>query len=349
MLSRDGAARRHRRSAATQGNWYNALLARLRRRGRVKAPLADASLVNGWGLSAGPTTPWWTSNNKTNTSTLYSGAGVKSALTVTVPGGPTGTVFNGERRRIHRQRQRQERRRSLPLRDCRRGRSSAGHRPSTRTPPSRPSTTPRKARCTTGSRRSTTASTRPTSTTLASTSSTRASPPSRSPTASSTSRSRRAGRRSASRRWAGTSSSPTRSRTPAKPRRPRRRARLRRPVRPQRRAARTRRQARLPESAAQLALGTRDGAGNLRRLRRRPSRRQLREREDQRLPAAAVPPGKWIYKGQLRSLNGEIIKIPGLWAIAFGNGSAAGSANNLYFLSGPNGETHGLFGVITVG
>jgi uncharacterized protein (TIGR03118 family) len=59
------------------------------------APAADASLVNGWGLSAGPTTPWWTSNNGSNTSTLYSGAGVKAALTVAVPGAPTGTVFNG--------------------------------------------------------------------------------------------------------------------------------------------------------------------------------------------------------------------------------------------------------------
>ena len=55
----------------------------------------DASLVNGWGLSAGPTTPWWAANNGSNTSTLYSGAGVKAALTVSVPGAPTGTVFNG--------------------------------------------------------------------------------------------------------------------------------------------------------------------------------------------------------------------------------------------------------------
>jgi uncharacterized protein (TIGR03118 family) len=59
------------------------------------APAADANLVNGWGLSAGPTTPWWASNNGSNTSTLYSGAGAKAPLTVTVPGGPTGTVFNG--------------------------------------------------------------------------------------------------------------------------------------------------------------------------------------------------------------------------------------------------------------
>jgi uncharacterized protein (TIGR03118 family) len=55
----------------------------------------DASLVNGWGLTAGPTTPWWSSNNGTNTSTLYDGAGNKQALKVAVAGGPTGTVFNG--------------------------------------------------------------------------------------------------------------------------------------------------------------------------------------------------------------------------------------------------------------
>jgi uncharacterized protein (TIGR03118 family) len=59
------------------------------------APVVDASLVNPWGLSAGPTTPWWTSNNGTNTSTLYDGTGKKQALTVAVAGGPTGTVFNG--------------------------------------------------------------------------------------------------------------------------------------------------------------------------------------------------------------------------------------------------------------
>ena len=62
--------------------------------GGSTAPLADTSLVNGWGLSATATSPWWVSNNKTNTSTLYSGVGSKIALTVTVPGGPTGTVAN---------------------------------------------------------------------------------------------------------------------------------------------------------------------------------------------------------------------------------------------------------------
>ena len=46
----------------------------------VTAPLADASLVNGWGLSASATSPWWTANNKTGTSTLYTGGGSKNAL-----------------------------------------------------------------------------------------------------------------------------------------------------------------------------------------------------------------------------------------------------------------------------
>jgi uncharacterized protein (TIGR03118 family) len=61
----------------------------------VPAPATDTNLVNGWGLSAGPTTPWWAANNGTNTSTLYSGTGSKVALTVAVAGGPTGTVYNG--------------------------------------------------------------------------------------------------------------------------------------------------------------------------------------------------------------------------------------------------------------
>jgi uncharacterized protein (TIGR03118 family) len=61
----------------------------------TQAAATDASLVNAWGLTAGPTTPWWTGNNGTNTSTLYNGAGSKVPLTVAVAGSPTGTVFNG--------------------------------------------------------------------------------------------------------------------------------------------------------------------------------------------------------------------------------------------------------------
>jgi len=56
---------------------------------------ADSHLVNAWGLAASAEGPWWVANEGTSTSTLYSGDGKKQALTVAVPGGPTGVVFNG--------------------------------------------------------------------------------------------------------------------------------------------------------------------------------------------------------------------------------------------------------------
>jgi uncharacterized protein (TIGR03118 family) len=56
----------------------------------------DPHLSNAWGLVAGPTTPWWTANNHTNTSTLYSGTGMILSLVVSVPGSPTGIVYNGD-------------------------------------------------------------------------------------------------------------------------------------------------------------------------------------------------------------------------------------------------------------
>jgi len=64
------------------------------------APIVDASLVNAWGMSAGPATPVWVSNNGTDSTTLYKGGtlGVpfsKVPLTVAIPdGAPTGQVFN---------------------------------------------------------------------------------------------------------------------------------------------------------------------------------------------------------------------------------------------------------------
>jgi uncharacterized protein (TIGR03118 family) len=68
-----------------------------------------------------------------------------------------------------------------------------------------------------------------------------------------------------------------------------------------------------------------------------------------RISAYAQSGSKWVYKGQLRHADGTPIAIDGLWAIAFGNGSAAGPVNALYFLSGPSGEKHGLYGSITAG
>ena len=58
------------------------------------APHTDGNLVNAWGLTAGPTTPWWVSDNGTDKSTLYGGDGTPRALVVDVAGGPTGTTFN---------------------------------------------------------------------------------------------------------------------------------------------------------------------------------------------------------------------------------------------------------------
>jgi uncharacterized protein (TIGR03118 family) len=54
----------------------------------------DPNLMNPWGLAAGPNTPWWVANNGTDSATIYRGDGTPSALVVTVPGSPTGEVFN---------------------------------------------------------------------------------------------------------------------------------------------------------------------------------------------------------------------------------------------------------------
>jgi uncharacterized protein (TIGR03118 family) len=70
----------------------------------------DPNLVNPWGLTAGPTTPFWVSDQAAGVSTLYNGQGVaqppppSGPLVVKIPphtgaapgtkGLPTGTVFN---------------------------------------------------------------------------------------------------------------------------------------------------------------------------------------------------------------------------------------------------------------
>src|SRR5712691_5889338 len=63
------------------------------------APNTDPNLVNAWGLTSSPTSPWWVSDNGTDKSTLYRGSdGLPfppgSPLVVNVPNAPTGTVFN---------------------------------------------------------------------------------------------------------------------------------------------------------------------------------------------------------------------------------------------------------------
>ncbi len=51
--------------------------------------------------------------------------------------------------------------------------------------------------------------------------------------------------------------------------------------------------------------------------------------------------------GQIEGAGGQALSIDGLWALTIGNGHSAGSSDLLYFTAGPDGESHGLFGVLT--
>jgi uncharacterized protein (TIGR03118 family) len=57
----------------------------------------------------------------------------------------------------------------------------------------------------------------------------------------------------------------------------------------------------------------------------------------------------FTYKfiGFVKNPNDSVLTIDGLWALAFGNGAAAGPSTTLFFSAGPNEESHGLFGTLT--
>jgi uncharacterized protein (TIGR03118 family) len=62
----------------------------------------DPLIVNAWGLTHAPGSPWWISDNNSGWSTLYDNHGTKVPLDVLIPtagedgpGSPTGIVFNG--------------------------------------------------------------------------------------------------------------------------------------------------------------------------------------------------------------------------------------------------------------
>ncbi len=66
------------------------------------AKFMDPLQVNGWGLARSAGSPFWVSDQGSGWSTIYTGAGVKEGLVVSVPsfngagpGQPTGIVFNG--------------------------------------------------------------------------------------------------------------------------------------------------------------------------------------------------------------------------------------------------------------
>jgi len=69
-----------------------------------KAILTDGDLLNPWGIAFFPGGPFWINDNNAGLSTLYTGAGVKIGLKVTIPppsnapgntAAPTGIVWNG--------------------------------------------------------------------------------------------------------------------------------------------------------------------------------------------------------------------------------------------------------------
>ncbi len=62
---------------------------------------------------------------------------------------------------------------------------------------------------------------------------------------------------------------------------------------------------------------------------------------------AELSNGHFEHRGELRSADGRSLTIDGLWALEFGNGAAAGPTDTLFFTSGPEDESHGLFGSIT--
>jgi uncharacterized protein (TIGR03118 family) len=335
-------------TAGTTGNWYNAYPL-ISDGTTVTAPRADVSLVNGWGLTAGPTTPWWTANNKTNTSTLYSGAGVKSALTVSVPGGPTGTVFNGN---------------ATAFIVSQNGKSGA-------------------ARFLFATQAGTILGWSPTvNGTVAITAVDRSAQGAQydglttlndrlyatdfhnarvdvfDATFAPVTLANGFTDSQIPKGWApfgiqalngnifvtyAQQDSAKRNDVPGGGRgyvdeyspdgvllaRVAKRGLAKAPLNS-------------PWGMAMAPASFGGFGGDL--LVGNFGNGKISAYQPPTAPAT-----KWIYKGQLRVATGAIIKIEGLWAIAFGNGAAAGPTNSLYFLAGPTGQTHGLFGVIAVG
>ncbi|MEA2677302.1 MAG: hypothetical protein QOJ81_1443 [Chloroflexota bacterium] len=79
--------------AAAAGNSYS--VERLVSDQPGKADFTDPNLINGWGLAAGPTTPWWVAAEGTDKALVYGAEGDPIPLVVDVNHGPTGEVYNG--------------------------------------------------------------------------------------------------------------------------------------------------------------------------------------------------------------------------------------------------------------
>ena len=59
---------------------------------------------------------------------------------------------------------------------------------------------------------------------------------------------------------------------------------------------------------------------------------------------AFEPDGR--FRGLLKGWEDCPVTIDGLWGLTFGTGAPTGVSTDLYFTAGPNGERHGLFGVL---
>jgi uncharacterized protein (TIGR03118 family) len=60
----------------------------------------------------------------------------------------------------------------------------------------------------------------------------------------------------------------------------------------------------------------------------------------------AFNPSTGAEVGVLDSSSGSAITIPGLWALAFGDGGSSGPTTWLFFTAGIEAQAHGLFGYI---
>src|SRR2546428_8393226 len=61
--------------------------------GSVPGTVTDTHLVNGWGITAGPTTPWWVANNGSDSPALLNGDGTIRPPARQVPKPPPGNGF----------------------------------------------------------------------------------------------------------------------------------------------------------------------------------------------------------------------------------------------------------------
>jgi len=61
----------------------------------------------------------------------------------------------------------------------------------------------------------------------------------------------------------------------------------------------------------------------------------------------AFDPRNGTFLGRLHKPDGNVLKIDGLWGIAFGNGLLNQPTGTLFFAAGPDSENHGLYGMLS--